>query len=113
MLIFLSCVHALVGAGWLGSIFYSAMVLNPRTPRILEGELAERYLLEITHGNRYRVLGAFTVVVVTGTILAVLGGVESFKWLLLVIHVFLMLFSVSVRLFLVVAIVLLMIFKCF
>jgi uncharacterized membrane protein len=60
-------VHAFAAALWLGSIFYSATQLHPRTPKIIKDqEAAEQFLLSITHGNRYRVMTAMVFVGFSG-----------------------------------------------
>lgn len=62
--------HAFAAALWMGSTFYSATQLHPRTPKIIEDpEQAEYYLLSITHGNRYRVITAMFVVIISGILL--------------------------------------------
>jgi|GEM_PF-5810613 len=75
MNLFLSILHGLIGACWLGSIFYSATILNPKTPHLLEGDRAEDFLLKITHGNRRRIIASYCAVLVTG--IALLFGKQE------------------------------------
>ncbi|MBM73819.1 MAG: hypothetical protein CMK59_00345 [Proteobacteria bacterium] len=69
MNIVLVLIHSFVAACWLGSIFYSATILNPKTPLYLSDDESEEFLLKITHGNRYRILGSYSAVLLTGIVL--------------------------------------------
>lgn len=66
----LRIVHVLAGGLWMGSTFYSATVLHPRTPQIISNpEDAEHFLLSITDGNRYKVMTAMFFVTMSGLLL--------------------------------------------
>jgi uncharacterized membrane protein len=77
----LKIVHLLAGGLWMGSTFYSATVLHPKTPQILSNqEEAEYYLLSITDGNRYKVLTAMFFVTVSGLLLCWLIPSSNTVW---------------------------------
>jgi hypothetical protein len=62
--------HALIGAGWLGSIYFSLTVLHPQGPALFTTEEAfEEFVAGLSDGNRWRVLSAFTGTLVTGVAL--------------------------------------------
>ncbi len=55
--------HVLAGAAWFGSIFYSLFVLYPRLPRHFAAiEDRERFLLTLSHGARWNMVAAMTLV---------------------------------------------------
>ncbi len=62
--------HTLVGAVWLGSIYFSLTVLHPQGPGLFETDEAfEEFVTGLSNGNRWRVLSGFTGTLVTGVAL--------------------------------------------
>ena len=81
----LMLLHALAGAAWFGSIFYGVFVLYPRVRRhfndIAEGE---RLLMALSHGARWNMIAAMTLVASSGLGLLLLPrGEMSWPWLAL------------------------------
>ena len=77
----LRVVHALVGAGWLGSIYFSLTVLHPQGPGLFETEEAfEEFVAGLSNGNRWRVLSAFTGTLVTGVALVGMRAGTDPSW---------------------------------
>jgi uncharacterized membrane protein len=68
----LAGLHALAGAAWFGSMFYSLFVMMPGTRRHFRAP-AERegLLLTLAHGARWQVVAAMAVVGLSGAGLAV------------------------------------------
>ena len=67
-------IHALASAAWFGSMFYSFFVLHPRAKKFFANdEEFEQFIATIAQGARWKVLGAFAVVAVSGVLLIVLG----------------------------------------
>src|SRR5438132_11126003 len=79
----LMLLHALAGAAWFGSMFYSIFVLYPRLGRYFT-EIAERerFLLTLSHGARWHMVAAITLVAVSGTSLALLPRPMTAMWLI-------------------------------
>jgi uncharacterized membrane protein len=59
--------HVLAGAAWFGSIFYSIFVLYPRLARHF-ADIAERerFLLTLSHGARWHMVAAMSLVALSG-----------------------------------------------
>ena len=85
--ILLALAHALAGAAWFGSMFYSLTVLQPRAARFFAtpGQF-EAFITAVSAGARWKVLGAFTFMGVTGLGLLVLRwpASQSSSWLAVV-----------------------------
>ncbi len=76
--------HALVGAIWLGSIYFSLMVLHRQSPSLFDTiEEFEEYVTGLSDGNRWRVLSALITTGVTGVLLMAISyrGTEDPVWL--------------------------------
>ena len=59
--------HALAGAAWFGAMFYSLTVLQPRAILFFDNdEKFETFITVISHGARWKVLGAFGLMAITG-----------------------------------------------
>jgi uncharacterized membrane protein len=59
--------HALAGAAWFGSIFYGVFVLYPRLSRNIENSAErERVLLALSHGVRWHMIAAMSLVALSG-----------------------------------------------
>jgi uncharacterized membrane protein len=59
--------HALAGAAWFGSIFYSIFVLYPRLARhFTDITERERFLLTLSHGARWHMIAAMSLVALSG-----------------------------------------------
>ena len=84
----LRIVHALAGAAWFGSMFYSLMVLQPGVRRFFDtqGE-REAFVATVSHGGRQKILLAIFLVAATGLLLCSIKGVgkSSGLWLGLII----------------------------
>lgn len=81
-------IHVLVGAGWLGSVYFSLTVLHPQGKALFEKEADfEQFVTGLSDGNRWRVLSAFGTTFVTGMILVALNAHHLTKpvWLGIVI----------------------------
>lgn len=65
--VLLLLLHVLAGAAWFGSMFYSIFVLYPRLCRYFT-DLAERerFLLALSHGARWHMVAAITLVALSG-----------------------------------------------
>lgn len=71
----LTLVHALAGAAWFGSMFYSLTVLHPRAGAYFRGqdpEAFETFIATLAQGARWKVLGAFVLVFASGVGLVLL-----------------------------------------
>src|SRR5262249_45357457 len=80
-------VHALAGAAWFGAMFYSTFVLHPRARTFFERDADfEAFIATVSHGARWKVLGAIGLVAATGTVLALSRGWHdaSSLWLVLI-----------------------------
>jgi uncharacterized membrane protein len=68
-------IHALASAAWFGSMFYSFFVLHPRAKKFFatDDEQFEQFIATVAQGARWKVLGAFAVVAVSGVLLVLLG----------------------------------------
>jgi uncharacterized membrane protein len=78
--------HALAGAAWFGSIFYSLFVLYPRLPRHF-ADIAERerFLLTLSHGARWNMVAAMSLVAFSGVGLVLMPRNDlTSAWLALV-----------------------------
>jgi uncharacterized membrane protein len=59
--------HVLAGAAWFGSIFYSIFVLYPRLARhFTDIAERERFLLTLSHGARWHMVAAMSLVALSG-----------------------------------------------
>ena len=69
-------VHAMASAAWFGSMFYSFFVLHPRAKKFFAAsdEEFEQFIATVAQGARWKVLGAFGVVAISGVLLVLLGG---------------------------------------
>jgi uncharacterized membrane protein len=67
----LMLLHVLAGAAWFGSMFYSIFVLYPRLSRYM-GDITERerFLLALSHGARWHMIAAISLVALSGIGLA-------------------------------------------
>jgi len=73
--VLLVVVHLTVAAIWLGSMSYSLAVVQPKVATFFpDAETREPFLLLLAHGNRWKVIGLVTVLVVTGLAVAVFSG---------------------------------------
>src|SRR5207237_143913 len=60
-------VHALAGAAWFGSLFYSLTVMQPRARQYFgDDERFEEFVATISRGARWKVLSAFALVLFSG-----------------------------------------------
>jgi hypothetical protein len=58
--------HLMIAAGWLGSMAYSLLVVQPRVTRFFTDEGSrEEFLLTLAHGNRRPVLAVVTALGIT------------------------------------------------
>ena len=65
--------HALAGAAWFGSIFYSLFVLYPRVTRHFATVAdRERLMISLGHGARWHMVAAISLVALSGVSLALL-----------------------------------------
>lgn len=63
----LRVLHAVIGAVWLGSVYFSLMVLHRQSPELFDTiEEFEHYVTGLSDGNRWRVLSAIVGTAVTG-----------------------------------------------
>jgi hypothetical protein len=63
----LMLLHALAGAAWFGSIFYGAFVLYPRVSRHFDSIAErERLLMALSHGARWHMIAAMSLVGLSG-----------------------------------------------
>ena len=78
--------HALAGAAWFGSIFYGVFVLYPRVSRHFETIAErERLLMALSHGARWHMIAAMSLVAVSGLGLMLVPRHEmTAAWLTLV-----------------------------
>src|SRR5207247_1168939 len=59
--------HALAGAAWFGSIFYSIFVLYPKLCRYFDNIAErERFIVALSHGARWHMVAAITLVALSG-----------------------------------------------
>ena len=67
--------HGLAGAAWFGSIFYSLFVLYPRASAFFD-KLAERerFFLALSHGARWHMIAALSLVGLSGVGLVALAS---------------------------------------
>jgi uncharacterized membrane protein len=74
----LAVLHALAGAAWFGSMFYSLTVMQPRAVRYLERpERFEEFIAVVSAGARWKVLAAFALLAGTGMGLVLVGRREA------------------------------------
>lgn len=65
--VMLMLLHILAGAAWFGSMFYSIFVLQPRLCRYFDKPAErERFLLALSHGARWHMIAAITLVALSG-----------------------------------------------
>jgi hypothetical protein len=65
--------HALAGAAWFGAMFYSLTVMQPRAVHFFSTPAQfEEFIAFVSHGARWKVLGAFAFVAATGIALFLL-----------------------------------------
>src|SRR5690242_5077444 len=78
--------HGLAGAAWFGSIFYGVFVLYPRLSRYFDTIAErERLLLALSHGLRWHMIAAMTLVALSGAGLALMPRNEmTWPWLTLI-----------------------------
>jgi uncharacterized membrane protein len=70
----LAIAHALSSAAWFGSMFYSLTVMQPRAKRFFATDAEyEEFIATIARGARWKVLGAFAIVAITGVLLIVVA----------------------------------------
>lgn len=63
----LMLLHGLAGAAWFGSIFYGVFVLYPRVNRCYDNIAErERLFLALSHGARWHMIAALTLVASSG-----------------------------------------------
>lgn len=63
-------IHALAGAAWFGSMFYSMMVLHPRAKAFFgDDQQFEEFIATVSRGARWKVLSAFALVFLSGAAL--------------------------------------------
>jgi hypothetical protein len=61
--------HLVIAAGWLGSMAYSLLVVQPRVSRFFTDEGSrEEFLLTLAHGNRRPVLALVTALAITALV---------------------------------------------
>jgi uncharacterized membrane protein len=79
-------VHTLAGAAWFGAMFYSTFVLHPRAHAFFERDADfEAFIATISHGARWKVLGAMGLLAATGALLAFREWQDaSTTWLVLI-----------------------------
>jgi hypothetical protein len=59
-------IHLTIAAGWLGSMAYSLLVVQPRVARFFTDDgRREEFLLALAHGNRRGVVAVVTALVLT------------------------------------------------
>jgi len=64
---FAAIVHALAGAAWFGSMFYSLTVFQPRAlAYFVDPVRFEDFIAAISRGARWKVLSAFGIVLISG-----------------------------------------------
>lgn len=64
-------VHALAGAAWFGSMFYSLTVFQPRAlAYFVDPVRFEDFIAAVSRGARWKVLSAFGIVLLSGIALA-------------------------------------------
>ena len=82
----LMLLHGLAGAAWFGSIFYGVFVLYPRVSRHFDTIAErERLLLALSHGARWNMIAAMTLVALSGLGLVLMPREEiTPPWLTLV-----------------------------
>jgi putative copper export protein len=60
-------IHLAVAAAWFGSMAYSLFVVQPRVATFLtDYARREEFLIVLAHGNRWRVVGMITVLLLSG-----------------------------------------------
>ena len=70
----LASAHALSSAAWFGSMFYSLTTMQPRARTYFASDLEfEAFVAHVAHGARWKVIGAFAFVTVTGAALIVVA----------------------------------------
>ncbi len=73
--IVLASTHLLVAAGWFGAMCYSAFILHPRARQFFSTERDfEAFVATVSHGARWKVLGALALIALSGTGLVLIGG---------------------------------------
>src|SRR6266436_6760843 len=78
--------HVLAGAAWFGSMFYSLFVLYPRLAGNIDNIAErERLLLALSHGARWHMIAAMSLVGLSGVgVLLMPRGDMSAAWLTLI-----------------------------
>jgi uncharacterized membrane protein len=67
-------VHALAGAAWFGSMFYSLTVFQPRAlAYFVDPGRFEDFIAAVSRGARWKVLSAFGIVLLSGVALVLFG----------------------------------------
>ncbi len=82
----LMLLHVLAGASWFGSMFYSLFVLYPRLAGNIEKIVErERLLLALSHGARWHMIAAMTLVGLSGAAIALMPRSEmTATWLAMI-----------------------------
>lgn len=69
----LRVLHVLIGAAWLGSVYFSLTVLHPQGREVFEDDARfEQFVIGLSNGNRARVLTGFAGTFLTGWALVAL-----------------------------------------
>jgi uncharacterized membrane protein len=85
VVVLLSIVHVLAGAGWLGAMAYSLLVLQPKAARFFEDpEKFEEFVASIAHGARWPVLASLAVMGASGAGLWLLSPPRDAAWTTLI-----------------------------
>jgi hypothetical protein len=68
-------IHVSLAALWTGAMAYSLSVVQPKVAAFLPDERErEEFLVLLAHGNRWKVIGLVTALLVTGLAVAVTSG---------------------------------------
>jgi uncharacterized membrane protein len=81
-------VHALAGAAWLGSMFYSLLIVQPRAKAFFADDSRfEEFVATLAQGARWKVLSAFSIVLVSGLALIPVSATRPLRgwWLALIV----------------------------
>lgn len=82
----LSVIHALAGAAWFGTIFYSFFVLHPRAQIFFTRPTDfEAFIATVSQGARWKVLAAMAIMAATGLGLLLLPRTEPLPQVAIVI----------------------------
>src|SRR4051812_22590887 len=84
--IFFAILHVLAGSAWFGSMFYSLTVLQPRAKTFFATGLEfEEFIAALAAGARWKVLGAFAIVLLSGVALIPFAQPHSRVWWCLIV----------------------------